>query len=77
MSSSSRIVGGTNAFPGSWPWQAEVLKLDKDTMKYSHHCGGTLISSQWVMTAAHCVFEVPFPCRYKVVLGNYKKERFI
>ncbi|KAI8521425.1 protein kinase C signaling [Branchiostoma belcheri] len=45
-----RIVGGRPARPGSWPWQ--VAMLDKEY--FGHFCGGTLISPQWVLTAAHC-----------------------
>ncbi|XP_013921691.1 PREDICTED: serine protease 27-like isoform X2 [Thamnophis sirtalis] len=45
---SSRIVGGSVAEVGSWPWQASVQILE------SHHCGGTLIASRWVLSAAHC-----------------------
>ncbi|XP_078578611.1 serine protease 33-like [Branchiostoma floridae x Branchiostoma japonicum] len=45
-----RIVGGRPARQGSWPWQ--VAMLDKDY--FGHFCGGTLISPQWVLTAAHC-----------------------
>ncbi|KAF3704467.1 Testisin [Channa argus] len=45
----TKIVGGVNATAGSWPWQVSVHYKD------SHICGGTLISNQWVLTAAHCI----------------------
>ncbi|XP_015761869.1 PREDICTED: MAM and LDL-receptor class A domain-containing protein 1-like isoform X4 [Acropora digitifera] len=47
----SRIVGGTVARPGSWPWQAMLLRASSRTQ----FCGGTLVSNRVVITAAHCV----------------------
>merc|ERR1712107_205407 len=44
----SRIVGGYEAVPHSFPWMA-ALFVDEQWF-----CGGTLISDEWVLTAAHC-----------------------
>ncbi|KAM6897996.1 chymotrypsin-like protease CTRL-1 [Lycodopsis pacificus] len=51
----TRIVGGENATAGSWPWQVSV----HITFVRFHICGGTLISDQWVLTAAHCIIISP------------------
>ncbi|XP_059480367.1 uncharacterized protein LOC132199566 isoform X2 [Neocloeon triangulifer] len=44
----ARIVGGGNAGPGAWPWQAALYKEGQ------FQCGGSLISSQWLLSASHC-----------------------
>lgn len=48
------IVGGSPAAEGAWPWQVRLLdSMDPN----SGFCGGSLISNQWVLTAAHCVVQ--------------------
>lgn len=47
------VIGGDVAKPNPWPWQ--VRSQDRDGFWYVHNCGGTVIRSNWVMAAAHCV----------------------
>uniref|UniRef100_A0AAR2J459 Peptidase S1 domain-containing protein n=1 Tax=Pygocentrus nattereri TaxID=42514 RepID=A0AAR2J459_PYGNA len=48
----TKIVGGQDASPGSWPWQVSLQTND------FHFCGGSLINSNWVLTAAHCFASI-------------------
>ena len=60
----SRVIGGKDARRGSWPWQI--------ALRYNGRfgCGGSLITREWVVTAAHCVHRRS-PSGFTVVLGKY------
>ncbi|KAM6987469.1 transmembrane protease serine 13a [Tautogolabrus adspersus] len=47
--STARIIGGTAAKSGQWPWQLSLH------YRGSHICGAVLISPDFVLTAAHCI----------------------
>jgi secreted trypsin-like serine protease len=51
---SGRIISGTKAPAGSWPWIASVRRTAN---LQSGYCGGTVIASDAILTAAHCVVE--------------------
>nr|XP_033798330.1 transmembrane protease serine 2 [Geotrypetes seraphini] len=46
---SNRIVGGSQASLGQWPWQVSLQ------YNWKHLCGGSIITPYWILTAAHCV----------------------
>ncbi|XP_055536280.1 transmembrane protease serine 9-like [Wyeomyia smithii] len=50
-----RIVNGVRSYSGEWPWHVAVYEVDGRTKRYI--CGGTLISDQFVLTAAHCMLN--------------------
>jgi chymotrypsin C len=64
-SSQDRIFGGRNALPNEWPWQVSMQSKSLGR----HHCGGTLINSQWVLCAGHCASTNT--AAYKIVLGKH------
>ncbi len=78
----SAIVGGTEAEEGRWPFMA---RLFKSTQTYSDSsllgfCDGTLIATQWVLTAGHCVTSLNE--KIKVFIGTndltkYNRQEYI
>ncbi|XP_068127203.1 transmembrane protease serine 11D-like [Hyperolius riggenbachi] len=63
-SASSKIVGGTNAALGAWPWQASLR------FNGNHKCGASLVSNTWLITAAHCFAQSKDVNSWTVVLGT-------
>ncbi|XP_043937001.1 transmembrane protease serine 5 [Protopterus annectens] len=51
----SRIIGGNSSVLGQWPWQVSLYHAGK------HVCGGSIITDQWIVTAAHCVLNYRLP----------------
>ena len=45
---SSKIVGGEEAVPNSIPWQVALF------FDGGWFCGGSIISEDYILTAAHC-----------------------
>ncbi|HVF06361.1 MAG TPA: trypsin-like serine protease, partial [Frankiaceae bacterium] len=63
---SDAIVNGSAASEGQFPFMAAIT--DASGFQY---CGGSVIASGWVLTAAHCmVGEVKRPSGVKVVTGR-------
>jgi len=53
---SNRIVGGVEAKVNEFPWIAS-MSLNFGGAVSDHMCGGTLVSAEWIVTAAHCLYK--------------------
>lgn len=47
----NRVVNGSEAGDGQFPYQISLRRFEL------HHCGGSIITRRFILTAAHCVGE--------------------
>ncbi|NXU35937.1 ENTK Enteropeptidase, partial [Drymodes brunneopygia] len=65
----TRIVGGSDARREAWPW---IVSLH---FNFQPICGASLVSDEWLVTAAHCVYGRQLkPSRWRAVLGLYAQS---
>lgn len=62
--SQERIIGGHPAALGQFPYTASLRYVANG----NHFCGGTIISSRWVLSAAHCTGMIE-PEIWNIVVG--------
>jgi len=65
--SANRIVGGTNALKNEFPWRIGMKKSSNGGI----FCGGSIISPNYVMTAAHCTAGIALGELTLVTVGDH------
>ena len=61
-----RILGGEPAIPNSWPWIVRFVDYGGQI------CGGSLLTSTWVITAAHCCIGGTLRVDKNFIFGFFK-----
>ena len=52
-----RVVGGVPSEAFVWPWLVSIELYSDKTRSYQHICGGSMVDSRWILTAAHCIYR--------------------
>ena len=53
-----RIMGGSSTTPNQYPWMVSLEIVYADVMEMGMmKCGATLIKKQYLLTAAHCIYQ--------------------
>ncbi|XP_063904781.1 serine protease grass-like [Zophobas morio] len=83
-----RITNGDTATPREFPWMALIAYKTEDENEFK--CGGSLITRNYVLTAAHCVddksvlgirlgeYDISLEHEYKIIIHkNYNPSTYI
>ncbi|XP_035703802.1 limulus clotting factor C isoform X2 [Folsomia candida] len=74
------VTGGVSSKRGKWPWHAALFHEDPpNSGKWDLKCGGSLITPQAILTAAHCTTkkftEMPLPVHdIQIGLGRFHRS---
>ncbi|XP_068167297.1 tissue-type plasminogen activator isoform X2 [Antennarius striatus] len=70
-----RMFGGRESDITEQPWQAVINVYQARHKKHFHRCGGVLIDSCWILSAAHCFEESDKVEKLEVILGRtFRKQ---
>lgn len=74
----SRIVGGSKARRGQFPYIASLREREKvnNTVIWQHRCGGSILSNRWIVSAAHCTeSNFSIPSNLVVAIGAHRFQK--
>jgi len=72
-----RVIGGRVSVKGAWPFMISLRMVTGlgGGVDTRHICGGSVISNEWGITAAHCVANRS-PKKMRVRIGDFNLEAF-
>lgn len=66
-----KVVGGRDALEHEAPYMVSLQVDRQGNGNFGHVCGGSILTTNWALSAAHCITEVGLQLDYQVVAGEH------